>query len=562
MKYRVQTRADGSVSIPTAKRGHALLGDAILNKGSAFTVEERHTFGLDGLLPAQVTDRDTQVARAMEHIQRKGDNPLEQYIGLAALQDRNETLFHQLLAAHTAELVPIVYTPTVGEAALQFSHIFRRGRGLWITPEHRGRISEVLGNARNEDVRLIVATDNQRILGLGDQGAGGMVIPIGKLALYSMAAGIHPALTLPVSLDVGTDNEERLADPLYVGWRRRRLRGAEYDELIEEFVEAVATRFPDALLQWEDFKKANAFRLLAKYRYRLPSFNDDIQGTGAVAAAGVLTASRLNHCKIADQRVLIAGAGAAGIGIANQLQHAMAAAGMSGDDVHLSLVVVDSMGLVTDARPDLEDHKAPFAWPESLARSEGLQDGASLHEVAARLRPSVLVGTTGEAALFDRELIESLSEDVDHPVVMPLSNPTSKCEAAPADVVQWSGGRAVIATGSPFPPVVYGGKEMQVGQCNNVLVFPGVGLGAIAIGARTVTDEMFDAASRALADAVDEEDLAAGALYPPITELRSITRGVAEAVARCGAQRLSEHEVAAAIDEHRWSLDYPRLIPI
>lgn len=348
MKYQIQSSEDGRWLIADVwKRGPALLNDPLLNKGTAFSAEERRTFELEGLIPHQITDHRRQVQRAYDHIRSKSAEPINAYIAMASLQDRNETLFYQVLAEHVDELLPIVYTPTVGAAAVAFSHLYRRGRGLWITPEHRGHIYEILGHARCDDVRLIVATDNERILGLGDQGAGGMVIPVGKLALYTLGAGIHPAFTLPVSLDVGTDNTELLEDELYVGWPHPRLRGGEYDSLVDEFVEAVSRRWPAAILQFEDFKKGNAFRLLDRYRSHLPSFNDDIQGTGAVVVAGLLAASRATGVDLTDQRVLLVGAGAAGIGIARHLHHIIEAAGGRRDAVAL----FDTKGLVVDDRP-------------------------------------------------------------------------------------------------------------------------------------------------------------------------------------------------------------------
>ncbi len=557
MGYRIERSAgDGWAISGITQRGQGLLMDPLLNKGSAFTADEREDFGLVGLLPPQVTTRAEQVARAYEHVQRRGDNDLERYVSLAGLQDRNETLFYQLLADRVEELIPIVYTPTVGEAAVQFSHVFRRGRGLWITPAHRGRIADVLGHARSDDVRLIVVTDNERILGLGDQGAGGMVIPIGKLSLYTLGAGIHPAYTLPISLDVGTDNPALLDDRLYVGWREPRLRGDAYDDLVEEFVEAVSTRWPHALLQWEDFKKANAFRLLDRYRHRLPCFNDDIQGTAAVVAAGVLSYCRATGTKLADQRVLLVGAGAAGVGAARLLRHAMDRAGGSG-----SMLLVDSRGPVTDDRQDLEAHKRPLAM---TGAGLAIDRATTLLETVTLLRPTVLIGSTGQPGVFTTELLAALAANVDRPLVMALSNPTSKCEAHPRDVAAATGGRAYVATGSPFPAVAHEGRRIPVSQCNNVYVFPGVGLGAIATGAREVTDAMFAAAAETLAALVHDDDLAAGRLYPPLADLRAISRAIAHAVAAEACRTgygawLDGDEIEAAIDREVWDLGYPAL---
>lgn len=559
MKYRAEQDPDGTISFRTQKRGHDLLCDSLLNKGTAFTRDERRKFGLEGLLPPQVSDPEGQVARAFENIKRKND-ALEKYIGLAAIQDRNETLFHQLLARFPETLVPIVYTPTVGEAALQFSHIFRRGRGLWITPEHRGKIYDVLGNTKSDDIRLIVVTDNERILGLGDQGVGGMVIPIGKLALYSMAAGIHPVHTLPISLDVGTDNEDLLADPLYVGWPHRRLRGEAYDEFVEEFVQAVIDRFPHALLQWEDFKKTTALRLLDRYRSRLPSFNDDIQGTGAVGLAGVLSSSRINGWKITDHRIVIAGAGAAGIGIARQVQHALAADGLQGDQLRRAIAMVDSQGLVTEMRSDLDAHKLPVAWTEADLGVTGLNSRSDLVGVVRAVRPTVLIGTTGQAGLFDQAVIDALATDIERPVVLPMSNPTSSCEAVPEQIISWTQGRALVATGSPAAPVTFRGKTHPISQGNNVLVFPGVGLGAIARRSTEVTDEMFTTAARTLAETLGDVELERGEIYPSISRLREVTYAIACAVAADALpDDASEETNRLRVDAASWDLSYPRL---
>ncbi|MCP3976973.1 MAG: NAD-dependent malic enzyme [bacterium] len=570
MKYRIERKAHGKVVVADVwKRGAALLADTLLNKGTAFSIEERTLFELDGMLPHQPTDRKRQAERAYEMISAARDNPLDEYARMVSLQDRNETLFYQVLSEHVEELLPIVYTPTVGSAAVRFSHVFRRGRGLWITPAHRGRISEILGHARNEEVRLIVVTDNERILGLGDQGAGGMVIPIGKLSLYTLGAGIHPALTLPISLDVGTDNQTLLDDELYVGWRQPRLRGEEYDSLVAEFVDAVRHRFPDALLQWEDFKKANAFRLLDRYRNVLPSFNDDIQGTAAVVAAGVASSGRATKTPIEKQRFLLVGSGAAGVGIARHLGHELAEAGLSPEEVTRAIALTDTAGLVVANRPNLDEHKLPFAWPADMAAETGLEGPAAgdLVQIVERLEPTVIIGTTGEQGVFDEKLVRAMARHVERPFVMALSNPTSKTEAVPEDVINWSDGRALIVTGSPFEPVEHKGRTIRVPQCNNVYIFPAVGLGAIVAQATEVTDSMFAAAANTLAHLLSEDQLAAGMLYPPLSDLRNITRKVAAAVVAAArdagvGRALDDAAIEAELDREIWDLDYPTLLPI
>lgn len=568
MKYQIDRDENGGwVMGEVWKRGAAILSDPLLNKGTAFTAEERQLFDLDGLIPNQVTTRERQVERAYTHILEKGDQPLEKYIGMVSLQDRNETLFYQVLDKYVTELIPIVYTPTVGTAATHFSRVFRRGRGLWITPEHKGRIYEILGHSRCDDIRLIVVTDNERILGLGDQGAGGMVIPVGKLGLYTLGAGIHPAYTLPISLDVGTDNTELLEDELYVGWRHPRMRGAEYDDFIEEFVDAVKRRWPDVLLQWEDFKKVNAFRLLDRYRTRIASFNDDIQGTGAVVAAGLLAACRATGVKLSDQKVMFVGAGAAGVGIARQIEHLMEAAGVESPKANLAMF--DSEGLVVDDRPELDEHKRDFAWPaESLVeRGVTRSPRADVAEFVDVFHPTVLIGTTGQPGVFDESVIATMARHTERPLVMALSNPTSKTEGVPEDMVCWSQGRALIATGSPFEPVQFEGHLVPVSQCNNVYIFPGVGMGAIVAGAREVTESMFAAAAETLAEMVPEDDLATGALYPPLADLRRISRAIATAVARAArdagvGRDMSDDEIETELDRQVWDLNYPRLQPV
>jgi malic enzyme len=541
-------------------RGSHLLSEPMYNKGSAFTRAERRALALEGLLPAGVNTIEQQAARVLENLARKRD-PLETYIGLASLQDRNEHLFYRVLCDHLEEFLPIVYTPTVGRACQEFSHIFRRARGLWITPEHRGRIETVLGNAPFEDVRLIVVTDNERILGLGDQGAGGMGIPIGKCTLYSAAAGIHPAATLPVSLDVGTDNATLLADDLYLGWRHPRLRGAAYAELVDEFVTAIRRRFPRALLQWEDFKKQNAFDLLDRYRGVLPSFNDDIQGTGACVLAGLLAGARVTGRPLAQQRAVILGAGAAGIGIARALRGALVREGVAGTTLERAVAIVDVGGLLAHDGQPLDGFQRPFAWPAELAAASGVKPHDDLPRIVRALKPTALVGVCGQAGAFSRPVIQTLADCVDRPLVLPLSNPTNQCEATPADVIEWTDGRALVATGSPFPAVRCGDRLVRVGQSNNAFIFPGIGLGTLVAEAREVTDGMCLAAARRLAESVSDGDLAAGSLYPPIRDLRRVAGCIAEAVV--GAARdegigrpLPDAAIPEAVAAARWDARY------
>ncbi len=563
--YQMERLADGRMRVAVPHRGTRLLGHAMFNKSTAFTAEERRRFDLEGLLPPVVSTMEQQARRAFDNIVRKTE-PLERYIGLAALQDRNEHLFYRVLLDHLEELLPIVYTPVVGEACRRYSHIFRRARGVWITPEHRGRIAGVLAHVPYDDVRLIVVTDNERILGLGDQGAGGMGIPIGKLALYTAAAGIHPATTLPISLDVGTDNRALLDDELYIGWRHPRLRGAEYDTLLDEFVHAVRQRFPHALLQWEDFKKGTAFALLERYRETLPSFNDDIQGTAAVTVAALIAGTRVSGIPLRDQRVVILGAGAAGVGIGRLIRRAMAAEGLAGDDLLRAVVCLDSKGLVVDDGSIRDGYKRELAWSPAMAAAAGLKGGDDLGAVVKGLRPTALIGTSGEPDTFTEDVVREMAKHVERPVILPLSNPTSQSEAKPADVHAWTNGRALVATGSPFEPVQFAERTFVIGQGNNAFVFPGIGLGAIVAKARRVTDGMLEAAARRLAAEVGDEDLASGSLFPAIRRLRPITARVAEAVVTAARDEgvgrdLPDADVAGAVASAMWEPVYPELVP-
>ncbi|MBI3204985.1 MAG: NAD-dependent malic enzyme [Myxococcales bacterium] len=561
-EVRLERDDRGKWRAHTTLRGRALAFNEFLNKGTAFTAEERRAFGLEGLLPHAVTTLRDQVALARE-IARDKTDALERYIYLASLQDRNETLFGRLVLENLEELLPVVYTPTVGLACQRYSHIFRRGRGLWVTPEHRGRIRQVLANAPSRDVRLIVLTDNERILGLGDLGAGGMGIPIGKLALYTVAAGVHPSQVLPMSLDVGTDNESLLADPQYLGVRERRLRGEPYETLVEELVEAICAVFPRALLQWEDFKKGNAFALLERYRARLPSFNDDIQGTAAVVMAGMIAACRAKGERLVDQRVVILGAGAAGVGVARQLLGAFSRAG----DAQGAVALLDSQGLVVETRNLRDEYKRSVAWTEAQVASVGLdpEREKSLLEVVRAVKPGVLIGASATGGLFTEAVVREMAQHCPRPLILPMSNPTAQCEARPEQVLAWSEGRALVATGSPFPPVMVGDRSRRVAQANNVFVFPGVGLGVLATGARFVSDAMFLRAAETLAHCVGERDLADGELYPRQRELRQVARAIAEAVARQARDEgacpeLSDDEIVERVGREMWQPEYPELV--
>jgi malic enzyme len=548
-------------------RGRELLDCAAINKDTAFTDDERAAFGLRGLLPWRTMTIEEQVALELEHLRRKGDE-LEQYIGLAALQNRNETLFYRLLVDHLEELAPIIYTPTVGRACREYSHVVRRTRGVWITPDDIDRMPEMLRNTGQDVVRLIVVTDNERILGLGDQGAGGMGIPIGKLALYVAGAGLHPQLTLPISLDCGTDNEELLHDPLYQGYPKRRLRGEAYEAFVEAFVGAVKLVYPHALLQWEDFKQHNAIRLLDHYRHRLPCFNDDIQGTAAVVCAGILAALKHRGERLSDQRLVLLGSGAAGIGIARLVQAIIRAEGGTEDEIRHAVTMLDSQGLLFEGRDGVQDDKAPFALRTDEIAALGLEpsDRYDLETVIAHVAPTILIGTSGKPGVFSEAAIAEMAARTPNPIVLPLSNPTANSEATPSDVLKWSDGRAVVATGSPFDPVELGGRTHVIGQANNVFVFPGVGLGAVAGRAWEVTDRMFLVAARTLADMVPTERLEEGAIYPRLTDLRSISRAIAIAVAKEGrdggvAPTATDAELEEAVDDFVWAPEYEFLEP-
>lgn len=521
-------------ALPVRLRGAQLVQNPMLNKSSAFTASERVALGLEGLLPTQENNLAEQARRVYPRIHKIAD-PLDKYVALAALQDRNEHLFHRVLFEHLEEFMPIVYTPTVGQATTNFSKVFERGRGLWITPDMRGRIKDVIQNAAQlRYVALMVVTDNEAILGIGDQGAGGMAISIGKLALYTACAGIHPASVLPVSLDVGTDNRKMLDDEMYLGWRHPRLRGQEYEELLDELVTTVRECYPGAVVQWEDFSKDNALNILDRYRDQVPSFNDDIQGTGAVALAGVYSACRVRGDTLAEQRFVIHGAGAAGLGICRQIKAGLRLAGLSEAELATRVVVLDSRGMLVDDRDIADAYKQEMAWSAEQAAAAGLADPAArdLASVVATFKPTVLIGASGQAGAFTEDIVRDMAAHTDRPVIMPFSNPTAISEAKPADVLTWTGGRALVATGSPFEPVECDGRTIEIGQGNNVFIFPGIGLGALLAETDVISDEMISASAQALAATITTEELERGLLFPSIDRLREVAAAVAEAVMR------------------------------
>ncbi len=540
-----------SEPVPVTKGGRELIRDPILNKGTAFRADERERFRLHGLLPSGQLTMDLQVRRIVADIDR-APTPLDRYLKLSALQDRNEHLYFRVLAEHLERYMPIIYTPTVAEATRNFSQVYRRARGVWLTPDFRGRMARVLRDAAgDEPVRLIVATDNESILGIGDQGAGGMAICVGKLALYTVAAGIPPAATLPISLDVGTDNQALLEDGMYVGWREPRLRGAAYDEFIEEFVEAVASVFPKALLQWEDLRKDIALGVADRYRARLPSFNDDIQGTGAVALAGLLSSARVTGTRLSEHRVVVHGAGAAGLGIVRQIRAAMQIEGLSAAQSLERVAALDSRGLLVTDHEQREAYKRDLAWPPTLAQSFGLGAASArgLDAVVAAFRPTALIGTSGQRGSFTEAIVRAMAGHCARPVILPMSNPSDLSEAVPADLLRWTDGRALVATGSPFAPVEVNGRVVSIGQGNNVLVFPGLGLGVLLGGIRTVTDEMLTAAAYTLAGKITDAELESGMLFPAVTRLREVSAAVAAAViANSRGAAVTDPPAAALVD--------------
>jgi len=541
---------------------NAILHNSILNKGTGFTEEERVELGLHGLLPFHTSTIEEQVNRAYGKFQNRRTD-IGKYSFLSSLQDRNETLFYYLCSLHPEEMLPYIYTPTVGDASLNYSHIYTQNRGVYISYPHKDRMEEIVANIPYDHVDVIVVTDGARILGLGDLGVGGMAIPVGKLALYSLFGGVHPAHTLPITLDVGTNNKTLLNDPLYLGWQEERLDGKEYDDFVESFVQAITKRFPNVLIQWEDFAKNQAQPLLDRYRDKLCCFNDDIQGTAGVVVAGILGAIKGIDADIKDQRIVLFGAGSAGIGIAELVTQAMMLQGVTREEAKEKIFVMGRNGLAHTASEGLDDLKKRFAQKEEAISSWGVEDmqHIPLLETIKHAKPTILIGTSTQPNSFDEEVITEMKKHVPRPIIFPLSNPTSKSEAHPEDLLKWTKGQALIATGSPYQPVEYEGKKYVIGQCNNVFIFPGVGLGVIASGATRVTDGMFLEAADVLSKYAPILNNPYASLFPRITELRAISRDVAIAVAneaiKEGICTNPPKDVEQAVKESMWEPKYP-----
>ena len=541
--------------------GPSLLETPLLNKGSAFSRQERIDFNLTGLLPTRYETILQQADRAYSQYSSYHE-PINKHIYLRGIQDNNETLFYALVSQHLEEMMPIIYTPTVGDACEQFSDIYRSSRGLFLAWEERGQIDDILRNATKDRVKVIVVTDGERILGLGDQGIGGMGIPIGKLSLYTACGGISPAHTLPVMLDVGTNNEMLLGDPMYMGARHSRISENEYDEFIELFMQAAERRWPGVLIQFEDFAQANAMPILNRYRERFCCFNDDVQGTAAVSLGTLLAACRVSKTPLCEQRIAFVGAGSAGCGIAEMLILQMTKEGLSDDEARRQIFMVDRHGLITDGMSDLQDFQYRLAQREAdLSEWSYTGEWASLEEVVAQARPTILIGVSGQPGLFTESVIKSMAQNSETPIIFPLSNPVSRAEATAENIIRWTDGKAIIATGSPFDPVPYNGELHRIAQCNNSYIFPGIGLGILAVGANRVTDEMLLASSEVLAEASPKAAATGADLLPPLQQITEVSKSIAFAVAKVAqeqghALKITDAQLHARIDQIFWTPHY------
>ncbi len=539
-----------------------ILHNPLLNKGTAFTEEERCRYKLHGRLPFHVSTIEEQAQRRYENFRSQTSN-LSKHLFLSALHNRNEVLFYRLVSEHVSEMLPFIYTPTVGDVSTHYSALYTDPRGIYLSYPLQDKIEEIIAHIDREEIDVAVVTDGERILGLGDLGVGGMAIPVGKLALYTLFGGIHPAKTLPIMLDVGTNNQALLNDPLYLGWPHPRVSGAEYDKFIDRFVKALKKKYPQILLQWEDFSSRCARPLLEKYQNQICSFNDDIQGTASVALAALLTAVKMNHSHLAEQRIVVFGGGSAGIGISQHLVGAMQAAGISEEKARQIIYVIDIQGLVHEGLAEIPSHQRPFARSKKELEHWKVANPSkiTLSDVVDNVHPTVLIGVSAQASAFTEEVIKTMSRYIERPIIFPLSNPTSKCEAHPADLIQWTEGKAIIATGSPFEPVSYEGKKIQIAQCNNVHIFPGVGLGVIASKASRVSEMMFFKAAEILSLHSPMLSSPQGTLFPPFEKLGQISKEIAQAVMRVAEDEglspsKTDSERKKLIDENYWTPRY------
>jgi malate dehydrogenase (oxaloacetate-decarboxylating) len=544
------------------QNSQAILSDPLRNKGTAFTEKERDLFKLHGKLPFHVSTLEEQVQRRYSNFKAQSSD-LAKHLFLSALHQRNEVLFYKLISEHITEMLPLIYTPTVGDYSLHYSYLYTEPQGLYVSYPLKNRMEEVFSGLSDKDIDVIVVTDGQRILGLGDLGAGGIAIPVGKLSLYTLFGGIHPAKTLPIMLDVGTDNTVLLNDPLYLGWRHPRISGKEYDDFIEHFIQILHRRFPKVLLQWEDFGKDHAQPLLERYRKTLLSFNDDIQGTAAVALSALQSAVKLTHSQLHDQRIVLFGGGSAGIGICNYLAGAMEASGIAKDQAFQSIYVIDMYGLVHTGLPNIPPHQRPFARNSSEIKKWNVADPShvTLLDVIKAVRPTVLIGVSTQSGAFTEEIVTTMARYTERPIIFPLSNPLSKCEAHPTDLLEWTKGKAIIATGSPFSDVSYQGRNISVAQCNNVYIFPGIGLGAVACGLKEITDTMFYKAAQILSYHSPMLKNPSSTLFPPFEKLRSISREIALGVIEVAEQegliaKTDQKTREKMVDQVMWSPSY------
>ncbi|MFO2484455.1 NAD-dependent malic enzyme [Legionella pneumophila serogroup 9] len=551
------------MAIKVTKRGMDLLRDPILNKGTAFSLQERDEFALHGLIPTTVETLEQQVIRCLDAYSAK-ENPLEKHIYLRALQDRNEVLFYRFIIDNLVDILPIIYTPVVGQACEMFSHIYRQPRGVFLSYPERDKLDSIIQNiASTRSIKVIVVTDGERILGLGDQGAGGLGIPIGKLSLYTSCGGIHPSNTLPIILDVGTNNKERLDDPEYIGWRHARISGKEYDDFVDQFVQSIKRHMPHVLLQFEDFAQQHAYPLLERYKNQLCTFNDDIQGTASVAVAAILAATRVTNTPLKEHRVALLGAGSAGCGISEQLVHAMMNQGLSEEEARSRFYLVDRYGLLHDEMTDLLPFQKGFVRSSTSLQNWKLEKKGeiTLTDVINNAQPTILLGVSGQPNQFKEAMIKTMISYCERPIIFPLSNPTSRAEAIPQDLLNWTAGKALIATGSPFEPVVINGHKIEIAQCNNSYIFPGVGLGVVAGQAKRVTDLMMMAAAVALSELAPAIRTGEGRLLPELNSIREVSQHIARAVILQGIKEghiepMNNNKIDESIKRTMWTPQY------